>query len=71
MLKSAQTSLKLNTDPASARKELIKVRGALITSSGGEAQVKVVKSNGEEGYGSLDSNEITQAIQQGYRVEYQ
>ena len=70
MLKDAQTSLTLNTDPANARKELIKVRGALITSSGGEADVNVIDKNGQVVPGSLNSNDITQAIQQGYRVEY-
>lgn len=72
MLKSAQTSLTLNASPENARKELVKVRGALTTSSGGSANVKVTDpKTGQSKDGLLNSAGITQAIQQGYQVEYQ
>lgn len=71
MLKEAQTALKINMSPDQARKELAKVRGALATSSGLEAPVKITAPDGSVKYGKANQNIISEAIKSGYTVEYQ
>lgn len=71
MLKEAQTALKLNMQPEAARKELVKVKGAIMTSMGLSAPVKITNQDGESRFGDADSATITEAIKSGYRVEYQ
>lgn len=71
MLRDAQTALKLNMNPIQARQELVKVKGAIMTSSGLEAPVKITAPDGTVKYGSADQAIITGAISSGYTVEYQ
>jgi len=71
MLRDAQTALQLNASPADARKALIKIRGAIMTSSGMEASVKITSPDGSSKIGSADQLTITEAIKAGYIVEYQ
>ena len=72
MLRNAQTALKLNMNPAQARKELVKVRGAILTSSGQTAMVKIISPNEKDArLGEADQKTITDAVKAGYRVEYQ
>lgn len=71
MLRDAQTALKINMTPEQARQELIKVRGAIMTSSGLAAPVKITAPDGSVKYGDADQGTITGAISAGYKVEYQ
>lgn len=71
MLKNAATSLTLNLKPAAARQELIKIQGAIRTSSGLSTSVKITSPSGEVKYGTADSTQITEAIKSGYTVTYQ
>ena len=71
MLKGAQTALKLNMNAEDAKKSLAKLRGAVVTSSGGSASVKITDKNGVSKLGIADQKMITDAIGSGYRVEYQ
>jgi hypothetical protein len=70
LLEKAQTSLTLNMNATQARRELLQVRGAIMTSSGLSAPVKVLSPDGQVRYGVLDSSGITSAIEQGYTIEY-
>jgi hypothetical protein len=72
MLKDAQTALKLNMNADQARKELIKVRGAIRTSSGLTAPVKITDPKTKQTQ-ILDAGSagIQQAIKDGLTVEYQ
>jgi hypothetical protein len=72
MLKEAQTALKLNLSPEQARKEMAKVRGALATSSGLKAAVKITNpKTGETSVVDANQAGITDAIKDGMQVEYQ
>lgn len=72
MLKEAQTALTLNMSPDQAKKELAKVRGALATSSGLKALVKITNPKTKESALVEVSQEgIDQAIKDGNQVEYQ
>jgi len=71
MLKEAQTALKLNMNTEDAKKALIKLKGAIITSSGGSTQVLITSKDGTSKLGLADQKTITDAISSGYRVEYQ
>jgi len=71
MLKEAQTALKLNMNVEDAKKALAKLRGAVVTSSGGSAQVMIIDKNGNAKLGLANQSMINQAISSGYRVEYQ
>lgn len=72
MLKEAQTALTLNMSPEQARAELAKVRGALATSSGGNALVKMTNPNTNESqFVEVSQAGINQAIKDGLQVEYQ
>jgi hypothetical protein len=70
-LKDAQTALKMNMTPEQARKELLKVRGAILTSSGQKTQVKLTAKNGQSQSVLSDQNGINQAIKDGLTVEYE
>ena len=71
-LKEAQTALKMNMSPEQAKKELAKVRGAIRTSSGMNAKIKITDPNTGQ-TSILDSNQsqINDAIRDGMQVEYQ
>lgn len=71
MLKEAVTALKLNQNPEDAKKALIKLRGAVTTSSGGSAQVAITDKDGNSKVGLANQQMIMDAINSGYRVEYQ
>lgn len=71
MLRDAQTALKLNLSPDQARKELAKVRGAITTSSGLEAPVKITTKDGVSKFLMSDQAGINKAISDGLTVEYQ
>jgi hypothetical protein len=71
MLREAQTALKLNMNPEQAKKELIKVKGAIMTSSGGSATVKITAKDGSSKIGQADQKTIMEAINGGYTVTYQ
>lgn len=70
MLANAQTALKFSLNADDARKELAKIRGAITTSSGGRAPVMIISPDGQTREGMASSDEITQAINNGYVVEY-
>lgn len=71
LLKQAQTSLNFNMGPEQARYELAQVEGAIRTSSGLPAMVKITDpETGEAGVVQSNQQGITQAIADGYRVEY-
>lgn len=71
MLKQAQTALRGTLDPEAARQEFKKIRGAILTSSGQPAVVKITGPSGEAKIGQANQEMINEAIKQGYRVEYQ
>lgn len=71
MLANAQTALKFTQNANDARKELAKIRGAITTSSGGKAPVLIIAPNGQTKEGMANSQEITEAINNGYVVQYQ
>ncbi len=70
MLKEAVTALKLNQNPEDAKKALVKLRGAVTTSSGGSASVVITNKEGVSKPGLADQKTIMDAINSGYRVEY-
>jgi hypothetical protein len=71
LLSDAQTTLDLNLSPADARQEFINIRGAITTSSGGNAKVVVTDPNTGESETILSNQAgITQAIQDGLIVNY-
>lgn len=71
LLKSAQTSLNFNMSPTQARYELAQVQGAIRTSSGLTAQVKLTDpKTGESQVVESNQGNITQAIKDGLHVEY-
>lgn len=71
LLSRAQTSLKLNLNPTQSRYELTQVKGAIRTSSGLPAEVKITDpATGQSQVVSALSEGITQAVADGYRVEY-
>jgi hypothetical protein len=71
MLRDAQTALKFNMTPEQARQELIKVQGAIRTSSGLTAAVRITDPNtGESQDLNADQAGISKAIAQGFRVQY-
>jgi hypothetical protein len=72
MLKEAQTALKLNMTPDQARRELAKVNGALRTSSGLSATVKITDPRTKQTQVVTSTQEgINNAIKDGLTVEYQ
>ena len=71
MLKNAQTELKFTQNAADAKKALVKIRGAITTSSGGSAPVTITDKKGVSKTGMADSNIINEAIKNGYTVTYQ
>lgn len=72
ILRDAQTALTLNMQPADALKELVQVRGAIRTSSGLSATVKITDpSTGESMLMNANQAQITQAVADGAYVEYQ
>lgn len=70
MLRNAQTALKLNMNVDSARYQLKQASGAIRTSSGLTAQVKITAPDGTSRTGMANQATITQAIEDGNRVEY-
>lgn len=71
MLRSAQTALKMNMNSEDAKKELIKIRGAITTSSGGLTPVKITnRKTGETQTLMAGSDGITKAVNDGLLVEY-
>lgn len=71
MLKNAQSALNFSLAPADAKQALINVRGAITTSSGGSALVRITSPDGTSKTGTANQAMITDAINKGYRVEYQ
>lgn len=70
MLRNAQTALKLNMTVESARYQLKQASGAIRTSSGLVAPVKITSPDGTSQTGTADQASIMQAITDGNRVEY-
>lgn len=70
-LERAASSLGRNLKESDMRKQLIQVRGAILTSHGETAKVRMTDpSTGETQTGLSDSFGIASAIQSGYQVEY-
>lgn len=71
MLKEAVTALKFNQNPEDAKQALVKLKGAVTTSSGGSAKVRITDKDGNAKDGLANQKMINEAISSGYRVEYQ
>lgn len=71
LLRRAQTSLTLNMNPQQATFELQQVAGAIRTSSGLTAIVRITAPNGQSKVGEADQQMINEAVASGYRVQYE
>lgn len=72
MLRDAQTALTLNLSPQQATREITKARGAIRTSSGLTARIKITDpTSGQSQYVEAGQEGINQAIADGLVVEYQ
>lgn len=70
MLTDAQTNLRTGMAPADARQELTNIQGALTTSTGGQAKVRLTEKDGTSYTVMADSRGITRAIADGLSVKY-
>jgi hypothetical protein len=69
-LAKAATELGTNLSPEDAKQALLNIRGALITSYGGTAFVKLTAPDGTSSIVESDSQKIADAIKDGISVEY-
>lgn len=71
LLRDAQTTFRFNMSAEEGKKALVQARGAIITSSGLPAMVKVTNTSGAAKTGFATQEEINDLIQEGNIVEYQ
>ena len=71
MLRQAVASLNYKSSPEDAKQALIKLRGAIATSSGLPAAVKITDKNGNSSILQSTQDGIKKAINDGLTVEYQ
>lgn len=70
VLNDAASALTRLSSEEDFRRELIKIRGAFSTAAGNTTKVRVTNASGYDFTGELGRDAITDAISQGFKIEY-